>query len=86
MKWSFLQKAIEKTRAKSITIDEPFRWSEDFGHFTSTTKGALFGIGSGKSHPSLHNHDYNFPDEILKTGISMMYHIADQIVNTKKNV
>lgn len=81
-----VQKAIEKTRAKSITIDEPFRWSEDFGHFTSTTKGALFGIGSGKSHPSLHNHDYNFPDEILKTGISMMYHIADQIVNTKKNV
>ncbi len=81
-----VQKAIEKTRAGSITIDEPFRWSEDFGNFTSTTKGALFGIGSGKSHPSLHNHDYNFPDEILRTGISMMYHIADQIVNTNKNV
>lgn len=83
---AIVQDAIRKSKARPITIKEPFRWSEDFGHFTSATKGALFGIGSGKLHPSLHNHDYDFPDDILKTGISMMYHIADQLVNTNKNV
>lgn len=50
---------------------DPFRWSEDFGHFTEKYPGAFFGIGSGKTHPALHNPDYDFPDRILRTGIQM---------------
>ncbi len=75
--------AMKKAAVEAGHIDSPFRWSEDFGHFTGENKGALFGIGSGTDHPSLHNHDYDFPDEILKTGMAMFYHIADQIVNLK---
>jgi amidohydrolase len=52
-------------------IEAPFRWSEDFGHFLMKYPGALFGIGSGKNHPALHNPDYDFPDEIIKTGVAM---------------
>ncbi len=73
--------AIHRAGVETEEIESPFRWSEDFGHFTGAQKGALFGIGSGTDHPSLHNHDYDFPDEILETGIRMFYHIADQIVN-----
>lgn len=54
-----------------IEIPEPFRWSEDFGHFLLKYPGALFGIGSGKLHPPLHNPEYDFPDEIIKTGVSI---------------
>lgn len=57
-----------------FNVDEPgspFRWSEDFGYFTLKYPGALFGIGSGEKHPSLHNPDYDFPDEIIPTGIRM---------------
>ncbi len=75
-----LSEAVRESGANAITVPEPFRWSEDFGHFTGTYKGALFGIGSGKDHPNLHNHDYDFPDDIIATGIGMFYHIADQIV------
>ena len=75
-----LRTAVREAGADSVTASETFRWSEDFGHFTAGFKGALFGIGSGKNHPSLHNHDYDFPDEIIDTGIRMFYHIADQIV------
>ncbi len=75
-----LRSAVNGSRADYLEAPETFRWSEDFGHFTSGFRGALFGIGSGKSHPSLHNHDYDFPDEIIETGIRMFYHIADQIV------
>lgn len=52
-------------------IETPFRWSEDFGHFTMKSPGAYFGIGAGKKHPPVHNPDYDFPDEIITTGITM---------------
>ncbi len=45
--------------------DAPFRWSEDFGHFTALADGAMFGIGAGESVPDLHNADYDFPDELI---------------------
>ncbi|MCB9014343.1 MAG: amidohydrolase [Lentimicrobiaceae bacterium] len=49
----------------------PFRWSEDFAHFAGKSKAALFGIGAGVEHPSLHHPDYDFPDNILKTGVNL---------------
>jgi amidohydrolase len=56
-----------------IHIEKPFRWSEDFGHFTSKFRGALFGIGSGEKSPGLHNNDYDFPDEILSPAVQIFY-------------
>ncbi len=61
-------------------IDKPFRWSEDFGHFTSNFKGAMLGLGSGKNHPDLHNPDYDFPEEIIPTGVKMFYTIINKIL------
>lgn len=55
----------------------PFKWGEDFGLFTERFKGAMFGIGAGKEHPALHNPDYDFPDELIKTGIDMFRRIID---------
>lgn len=48
---------------------EPFSWSEDFGRFTSAYNGFLFGLGAGKGCAPLHASDYNFPDEIIQTGV-----------------
>jgi amidohydrolase len=59
---------------QSFQLEEratPFKWGEDFGLFTEKYKGAMFGIGSGESSPALHNPDYDFPDEIIPTGIKM---------------
>lgn len=68
----------------NYTIEErkyPFKWGEDFGFFTSKYKGSMFGIGSGKNHPALHNPDYDFPDEIIETGINMFYAITKLVLN-----
>jgi amidohydrolase len=70
----------EKNKYTIIELDEPFRWSEDYAHFTNKYKGALFGIGSGINHPQLHNPDYDFPDEILETGITMFWKIIQSII------
>ena len=56
-------------------VKHPFPWSEDFGLFTGHYKGALFGLGAGIDQPQLHNNDYDFPDEIIKTGINMFRNI-----------
>lgn len=47
--------------------DEPFRSSEDFGYYTKLTKGALFYVGDGETHPPLHTAEFDFPDDIIKT-------------------
>jgi len=63
-----------------IEADEPFRWSEDFGHFTGKYPGAMFGIGAGKKHPALHNPEYDFPDQIIKTGIIIFDGIIRKLI------
>lgn len=56
----------------------PHRWGEDFGIFTREYPGALFGLGAGKNTPTLHNPDYDFPDDIIETGVKMFYQIIKQ--------
>jgi len=49
----------------------PFGWSEDFGHFTSRYKGALFGLGAGESQPALHHPEYDFPEDLIEPGVKL---------------
>lgn len=77
-----IKKAAIKNELLLKQLVRPFRWGEDFGLFTQKYKGAMFGIGSGKDTPALHNPDYDFPDQILKTGILMFYQILKESTNT----
>ncbi len=67
-----VEKAGSAAGIKVSYIEDAFRWSEDFGWFTGKYKGVLFGLGAGRQHPELHNPDYDFPDEILETGIEII--------------
>jgi len=72
--------AIIKTAAEKSGFDlnqrkHPFKFGEDFGVFTQRYPGAMFGLGSGEETPALHNPDYDFPDEIIETGIAMFKEI-----------
>lgn len=58
------KKNIQYTRAKKV-----FRWSEDFSRYGSRYKTAFFGIGAGETHAGLHSPGYDFPDELIGTGI-----------------
>jgi amidohydrolase len=59
----------------------PFPWSEDFGHFTALCPGAMFGLGSGLNHPALHHPDYDFPDDLIETGVKMFKDIIDKLID-----
>ncbi|HMQ67818.1 MAG TPA: amidohydrolase [Ignavibacteria bacterium] len=57
----------------------PFKWGEDFGLFTSRFKGCMFGLGAGENIPALHNPDYDFPDELIETGVKIFTNIINQL-------
>lgn len=55
---------------------EPFKWSEDFGHFSDKYPSCYFGIGAGKDTPALHNPDYDFPDDITEGATKLLINIV----------
>lgn len=62
-------------------LDAAWRASEDFGQFAQISKSAMFMLGSGVDQPYLHNPDFNFPDEIIKTGHDIFYRLIKNILN-----
>ncbi len=52
-------------------LTDPFRWSEDFGRFGQVCPIGFFGLGSGLEQPALHDIRFDFPDDILQTGIAL---------------
>jgi len=60
-------------------IDKPYKWSEDFAYYAQKYKSGFFGLGAGTNHSQLHNPDYDFPDEIIESGINMFYGIYKKI-------
>lgn len=56
--------------------DDPFRWSEDFGHFGRLCPSAFFGLGIGRVAPALHTPDYAFPDAVIPVGVQVLHGAA----------
>ncbi|MFC2188696.1 amidohydrolase [Fulvivirgaceae bacterium LMO-SS25] len=72
--------ACDELNIEYARISDPLRWGEDFGEFSSRYPGALFGLGSGKNQPALHNPDYDFPDEIMENGIAVFDRIVRKLL------
>lgn len=77
--WGIGKSAAKKLKLKTKNIRIPFRWSEDFGSFSSQTKTLLFCLGSGKKQPQLHEPNFDFPDELIPTGVNMFAEIVGQL-------
>ena len=63
-----------------VTLDRPFRWSEDFAEYLQLFPGVLFGIGSGVNHPELHHPEYDFPDGIIRGAADCFRMIKDNVL------
>lgn len=82
---SVINESADKIELESKFQKHPFKFGEDFGVFTQRYPGAMFGLGSGTDTPALHNPDYDFPDEIIKTGISMFKEIITTTLKNKQS-
>lgn len=63
-----LQAELERRcRARGLpwrNLEQPFRWSEDFGHYGRFLPACFFGVGAGGDTPPLHTEGYVYPDEL----------------------
>ena len=64
-----VQTAAEKAGLNFAKKEEPFRWSEDFGHYSTIARTGFFGLGAGEEVPNLHHPQYDFPDDLIIYGI-----------------
>ena len=75
--------AAEATGHSVTMMEQPFRWSEDFGALSATAKGAMFGFGAGCESPQIHNPDYDFPDQLISRGQDIFFHIYQRALTDK---
>lgn len=66
-----IKEVCNKKNIKLVDMKESFRGSEDFGHYTKLTKGAMCYIGNGIDYVPLHTYEYDFPDELIETGVEL---------------
>ena len=52
------------------------RAGEDFGLFTERFPCCLVLLGAGEDHLPIHNAGYDFPDELIATGVELFEQIV----------
>ena len=62
-----------------VELDQPQRWSDDFGVLTQHYPGAYFGLGAGDDCGHLHGPDYDFPDAILGPALHVLWGIITRL-------
>ncbi len=80
--FEILETAARRNGFMIRNLREPFRWSEDFGHYLEGSRGAFFGLGAGENHVALHDPAYDFPDEITGTGIDLFFALYRQLLKS----
>ncbi len=70
-----IKQATEKLRFSILELNEPMKWSEDFGYYHPQIETGFFGLGSGIHHAELHHPDFDFPDELALRGVDLFFEI-----------
>ncbi len=60
-----LRSKLDAASIPHLTLADPMRWSEDFGHYCRHVPGLFFGIGTGEDAPALHTDGFAFDDTLL---------------------
>ena len=56
---------------RCLTPSEPFRWSEDFGHYGARCPAFFCGIGAGEDAPGLHTPDYTWNSAVTDAAVRL---------------
>ena len=79
-----VKKAADHNNFELVERDFPFKFGEDFGWFAQKYPAAMFGVGAGIKSPALHHSDYDFPEELIPTGMRMFQSIISRILPNHK--
>lgn len=73
--YQLIVQSAKRLKHTIVELDEPMRWSEDFGYYSKIAKTGFFGLGSGIDQPQLHHPDFDFPNELIEKGVSIFLEI-----------
>jgi len=79
--FQILSEVTQRMGLEAQRLNTPFRWSEDFGHYSRDCKTCFFGLGAGEDKPDLHHENYDFPDEITAGAIQVFSSIANYLLS-----
>ena len=66
-----LENAAKKAGLSCMTPPEPFRWSEDFGHYGARCPAFFCGIGGGENAAGLHTPDYQWNEAVTDAALRL---------------
>jgi amidohydrolase len=72
--------ALDALKVSHDASGLPWRPSEDFGRFGHNARAAMLFFGAGRGHASLHNPDYDFPDDLIPIGTTIFHRIARDLL------
>ncbi|MFO1046794.1 MAG: amidohydrolase [Geminicoccaceae bacterium] len=75
-----LRDALAAERVPLAPGELPMRASEDFGRFGKVARSAMLFLGAGETHASLHNPDYDYPDELIGIGARVFMRTLRQLL------
>jgi len=73
-----VRRAAESCGHEIVVPDVGMRAGEDFGLFTERFPCCLVLLGAGEEHLPIHNAGYDFPDELIPTGVELFEAIVRQ--------
>ncbi len=68
-----------------VTPEVGLRGGEDFGLFTERFPCCLVLLGAGDDHHPIHNPNYDFPDELIETGVRLFDTIVRQATDSEES-
>jgi metal-dependent amidase/aminoacylase/carboxypeptidase family protein len=63
-----------------VELTGPLKGGEDLGLFTARFPCCMFLLGGGETSPALHDPDYDFPDELIGTGVQLFQRIIHTVL------
>ena len=66
-----VETAAEAAGLRCLTPAEPFRWSEDFGHYGAHCPAFFCGVGAGEDAPGLHTPDYTWNSAVTEAAVRL---------------
>ena len=66
-----VETAAGEAGLRCLTPAEPFRWSEDFGHYGAHCPAFFCGVGAGEDAPGLHTPDYTWNSAVTEAAVRL---------------
>lgn len=75
---ALVENVAKQQNLELVENPNSLKFGEDFGWFSQRYKSTIFGLGAGENQPALHHSNYDFPDDLIDSGIRMFKGLIEE--------